>query len=240
MKHKPLIFKILMTLLFVEPLIKLLYFKASTQFDFSTIIENVMARNAPRDIFDFWLVFPLAGLMLVKIRKWSYFGFLFLLGYLVMSIATYEQYTWPYNSDRPLAYHYFVIAFSLAAFAYFLMPQVRAPFFIRRLRWWENKTRYKSHIPAKVSGSKKTFQTEILNISETGAFLADSEFLNPGDELEIEFKANGLTMELPIKVVGKHNSGNQYGYGVQFFPRTITQKFHLIRLIREIKEKYRD
>ena len=137
MRNKPLIFQLLSALFFFEPAIKILYFKASTHFGFITVFENVLSRNSFRDVFDFWIVFPLAGVMLWKLRKWTYFAFLATMSYLVFSILTYEKYTWPYNSDKPLFYHYFIIALTLMTIAYFLAPNVRAPFFNRNLRWWE-------------------------------------------------------------------------------------------------------
>ena len=102
MKYKPLVFRILSVFFMIEPLIKVLYFKALTHFDFSQIFDNLFSHHSLRDIFDFWLVFPLAGLMLLRLRKWTYFGFLALIGYLFFSIMTYERYTWPYNSSSPL------------------------------------------------------------------------------------------------------------------------------------------
>lgn len=235
MRNKPLIFQLLSVLFLLEPLIKILYFKASTHFPFGTILENVFSRNGVREVFDFWIVFPVAGLMLWKLRKWTYFAFLSVMAYLIFSIATYEQYTWPYNSDSPLFYHYFVIAVTLATIAYFLVPDVRAPFFNRKLRWWESKPRYKTAIPTRITGNKITFQSEILNISQSGAFLKDNNLLSPGDVISLSFETEGLLMEIPVKVVSRHMIASTPGYGVQFFPTSVTQKFQLFRLISRIK-----
>ena len=235
MRNKPLIFQLLSVLFLLEPGIKILYFKASTQFDLSLILANVFSRNGFREIFDFWVVFPLAGVMLWKLRKWTYFAFLAIMAYLIFSIATYEQYTWPYNSDSPLFYHYFVIAVTLLTIGYFLVPDVRAPFFNRKLRWWESKPRYKTSIPAKITGNKITFQSEILNISQTGAFLKDNNLLAPGDVVALSFESEGLLLEIPVKVVSRHVINSTTGYGVQFFPTSLTQKLQMFRLIGKIR-----
>lgn len=235
MRNKPFIFQLLSLLFLLEPAIKILYFKASTHFDFAVILTNVFSRHGFREIFDFWIVFPIAGLMLWKLRKWTYFAFLSVMAYLIFSIATYEQYTWPYNSDSPLFYHYFIIVLTLATIAYFLVPDVRAPFFNRKLRWWENKPRYRTVIPAKISGSKITFQTEILNISESGAFLKDNNHLSPGDVLNLSFESEGLQIEVPVKVVSRHIVAETPGFGVHFQPSSINHKFQMIRLINRIK-----
>ncbi len=219
----------------LEPAIKILYFKAATHFDFYTIFENVLSRHSFREIFDFWIVFPVAGVMLWKLRKWTYFAFLAVMSYLIFSILTYEKYTWPYNTDKPLLYHYFVIAITLLTIAYFLAPTVRAPFFNRNLRWWESKPRYRITIPAKVTGNKITFQTEIINISQTGAFLKDNNLLAPGDVISLSFESEGLMMEVPVKVISRHVIADTPGYGVQFFPTSISQKFQMVRLISRIR-----
>ncbi len=236
MKHKPLIFKILSVFFIVEPLIKILYFKALTHFDFSQIFSNLMARHSAREVFDFWLVFPLAGLMLIKVRKWSYFGFLALLGYLFFSIMTYERFTWPYNSSSPLLYHYLVVFFSIAIFTYFLVPQVREPFFNRRVRWWETKPRYKTLIPGKVSGSKLTFETEILDISVTGAFLKDSDLLVLGERYNLECEYMGMNLQIPFEVISKHLIAKQVGYGIHFRPSSIFQKIRLHKLVQRLRK----
>jgi hypothetical protein len=237
MRNKPLIFRILSVLFLLEPAIKILYFKASTHFDFGVIMENVFSRSGVREIFDFWIVFPVAGLLLWKLRKWTYFAFLAVMAYLIFSIATYEQYTWPYNSDSPLFYHYFIIIITLLTIGYFLIPDVRAPFFNRKLRWWENKPRYRTIIPTKITGNKITFQSEILNISQSGAFLKDNNLLSPGDVISLSFESEGLLMEVPVKVISRHVISSTPGYGVQFFPTSISQKIQLFRLIGRIKNQ---
>jgi hypothetical protein len=237
MRNKPLIFQILSALFLVEPLIKILYFKAATHFDFGTIFENIISRSSFREIFDFWIVFPIAGIMLWKLRKWTYFAFLGVMAYLIFSIATYEKYTWPYNSDRPLFYHYFIIAITLFTIAYFLVPDVRAPFFNKKLRWWESKPRYRITIPAKITGNKITFQSEIMNISQTGAFLKDNNLLTPGDVVSLTFESEGLLMEIPVKVISRHVISSTPGFGVQFYPTSVTQKFQLFRLIGRIRNQ---
>ena len=240
MKHKPLIFTILSILFLIEPAIKVLYFKATTEFEFSLIFSNLFSRTSPREIFDFWLVFPIAGLALIKIRKWSYFFFLATMAYIVFSFLTYEQYTWPYNSDSPLAYHYAVVAASLTIFSFFLIPQIREPFFNRRIRWWESKARYKATMPAKIIGPKVTFDSQIINISQTGAFIQDSPYLSIGESLQMEFEKDGLFCDVPVVVMSKHSIDNVSGCGVEFKPRSMAQKFKIMKLIQKLKaEKVR-
>ena len=209
MKEKPLIFKILLILFLIEPIIKIFYFKALTEFDYYVILSNLLSRTGLRDIFDFWLVFPIAGIALIKLRKWSYFIFISMMIYTIFSLMTYEKYTWPYNSETPFSYHYFIVGISIVSLILFLFPSIREPFFNKRLRWWETKTRFKTNIPCKIISSKGTFETKILNLSQSGAFLKDAYNFRSGEEA---YKYLGVAGTL------YHSSDVDSYNGVKFAP----------------------
>lgn len=236
MKNKPLIFTIISLLCLVEPLIKVLYFKATTQFDFVVIFANLMTRDSVKDVFDFWLVYPIAGILLLKLRKWTYFTFMGLLVYIVYNILSYEKYTWPYNSDSPFLYHYAVVSLSMMVFMTFLLPAVREPFFDRRIRWWEPKVRYQVGINCALKNTSLIFPSEILNISMSGAFLKDSTYFKVGDKLDLEFLFLGSQVSLPVEVVHKHSIHGKKGCGVKFCFKSFRQNVLLAKIIKIIKQ----
>ncbi len=238
MKNKPLIFTVLSILCLIEPAIKVLYFKAITHFDFMVIFANLQARNSFMEVVDFWLIFPIAGMLILKLRKWTYFAFMGVLAYINYNIFTYEKYTWPYNSDSPFMYNYVVAILSVAVFAYFLSPKVREPFFDRRVRWWEPKTRYNVRIHCKLHSNNFAFPTEIINISQTGAFLLDSKYMKAGDQLQMEFNFLGQTIILPVEIIHKHTVQNQTGYGVKFNFNTLAQSMRMAKVINVIKKSH--
>lgn len=240
MKNKPIIFTILSILCFIEPLIKVLYFKATTQFDFVVIFANLQARDSFREVVDFWLIFPIAGFLIMRLRKWTYFSFMGVLCYINYNIFTYEKYTWPYNSETPFFYNYFVAVLSVAVFVYFLSPKVREPFFDRRVRWWEPKTRYNVHISCKLQGSNLTFPSQIVNISQSGAFVHDSKYMKVGDFLHIEFNFLGQTINLPVEVVNKHSVGTLSGFGLKFHFRTMRQALMMTKLMKVLKRSHKE
>jgi hypothetical protein len=240
MKKKPVIITLLSVLCFIEPLIKVLYFKVTTKFDFIVIFANLQMRNSFLEVVDFWLVFPFAGLLILKLRKWTYFSFLALLCYINYSIFTYEKFTWPYNSDSPFLYDYFISIGSIAIFVYFLNPKVRGPFFDRRLRWWEPKNRYHVNISCKLQGSHLTFPSQILNISQSGAFVSDSSYLKIGERLVLEFHFLGQTLSLPAEVINRHTYKNQAGFGLKFNFRSFKQSVTMVRVIKVLKKSQRD
>lgn len=240
MKNKPIIFTVLSILCFIEPLIKVLYFKATTEFDFVVIFANLKARNTFIEVVDFWLIFPLAGFLILKLRKWTYFSFMGVLAYINYNIFTYEKYTWPYNSETPFIYNYFVALLSVGVFLYFLSPKVREPFFDKRVRWWEPRTRYNVHITCKLQSSNLTFPSQIINISQSGAFVQDSKYMKVGDFLQIEFNFLGQLISLPVEVVNKHNVRNASGFGLKFHFRTVRQSLMMAKLLKVLKRSQKE
>lgn len=236
MKNKPFIFTVLSVLCFIEPLIKVLYFKATTKFDFVVIFANLQARNTFLEVIDFWLIFPIAGVLIMRLRKWTYFSFMAVLAYINYNIFTYEKYTWPYNSDSPFLYNYVVALMSVAVFAYFLSPKVREPFFDRRVRWWEPKARYNVHLTCKLQSSHLTFPSQIINISQSGAFVQDSKYLKVGDQLVMEFNFLGQSISVPVEVVNKHSIRNHIGYGLKFNFKTLKQSVTMSKVIKVLKK----
>lgn len=216
MKNKPMIFSILSLLCLVEPLIKVLYFKATTGFDFMVIIANVMSRNTFREVMDFWLVFPIAGLLILKLRRLTYFSFMGVLLYIVHNIVTYEKYTWPYNSEEPFIYNKIVAVIAMAVFTYFLSPKARQPFFDRRVRWWEPKSRYSVNMNCKIDNGHLCFPASIMNLSQSGAFISFSPYLKVGDKVQIEFNFLSNVISLNMEIMNEHSVLGQKGFGVRF------------------------
>lgn len=235
MRKKPLVFTLVSLLCIVEPLIKILYFKVTTQFDFQVIIENLMARQSFFEVIDFWLIYPLAGLLILKLRKLNYYAFMSVLVYIFYSIATYEKYTWPYNSDKPFVYNYVITALSFAVFLYFLLPSTRKPFFDSRVRWWEPMVRYNVQLPATISRSDLTFQAQVLNISKSGVFIEDHASVEIGDSLNIYLDAFGIKLNATIVVMNKHSLNGRVGFGARFKLDSIAQNLTVRSLINRIK-----
>lgn len=188
------------------------------------------------EVVDFWMIFPIAGMLIMKLRKWTYVAFMSILFYINYNIFTYEKYTWPYNSDTPFMYNYVVAIASSMLFVYFLFPKAREPFFEKRARLWEVKTRYNVQISCKLQGSNLTFPSTIMNISQTGVFVHDTKYMNVGDTLQIEFNFLGQTISLPVQVMNKHKSGGVMGFGLQFKYATFRQSVMMSKIMKVLKK----
>lgn len=235
MRKKPLFITLVSLLCFIEPLIKVLYFKATTHFDFAVILANLGARSGFKDIFEFWLLFPLAGLMIVKLRNWTYVTFIALMGYSIHSILNYEEYTWPYNADTPFGYNIGVAVMCFAVIVYFLLPETRRPFFDARVRWWEPMVRYDVDIPCALVGSFGSLDTNIINISKSGVFIADTDKITVGDNIRMDMVAFGEVLCITLVVKNKHKLKGQAGFGAQFYFQNLSQYYKVRSIVSKIK-----
>jgi hypothetical protein len=153
---------------------------------------------------------------------------------------TYEKYTWPYNTEAPLFYHYAIALLSLGVFFFFLSPKVREPFFDKRVRWWEPKTRYSVDISCKLQGEHLTFPTTIKNISQTGAFVSHSKYIKVGDQFQLEFNFLGETLSFPVVAISKHTINGVEGYGLQFKFRGLRQSVLMSKVIKVLKRSQQE
>lgn len=240
MKQKPLLITLISFLCLIEPLIKLFYFKATTHFDFATILANVTTRNSVIEIFEFWLLFPLAGLMLTRLRIWTYYTFIMLMAYASYSILNYEQYTWPYNASEPFAFNIAMAAASFGVILFFLMPGTRRLFFDARVRWWEPMVRYNVQIPCEVMTTRGPVKSTILNISKSGVFIEDHEAFVVDDINRIDFVSHGEAFTMLLALKNKHSIKGQKGVGAQFYFDTLNQYLKIRALIKKIKNGEKD
>ncbi len=245
MNKKPLLFIVLGYLHILEPLAKLLYFQLETQFGVSLILSNVFALDSFKVVFDFWLLFPLAGIALLSVKKWSYFVFILLQGYSIYSFLTYEKWTWPYVSTEPHPYAYAILAINIVIILVFLLPKIRRPFFDRSVRWWETKTRYRVAMPASlsISGIKDVENCKILNISASGAFIGFISKVKLRDLVHLTFDFHELNIAVDGEVVSKHSYDGTEGLGLRFLFNNSWERMRVKRLLGKIRnssEVYRD
>lgn len=232
-KTKPILFSLITSFCFFEPIAKLYYFKVSTHFEWSVILSNLLSRNSALDIVNFWLLFPLAGLMLLKIRVWSYCLFMAVMTYNIYSLVTYEAYTWPYNNHMPHTYNLLLTFVCLGIIVAFCFPRIREPFFDRRARWWEPQKRHDIFLETQLQTSFDTIDSVISNISTTGAFILNVEELKAGDRLMVNFKILEEVFACEIQVVHKLSNGTINGYGVKFINMSFKSKDRLATVLKE-------
>lgn len=237
MKKRPLLLTLLCIILFLEPLTKILYLKLATGFNFTLVIANIMQIDSAKNFFDFWLAFPIAGLALVKIRKWSYTLFMGMQLYSLINILTYEKHTWPYVSESPMFTSVAIVLFNILLIVYFLLPDTRRPFFDKKARWWEPKTRYRTNIPCVINFESKNAipLCAIHNISQSGAFIVTPSSLLQYNEITLDFKVLGDHFCFNAEVIGNHITDGVEGFGIQFKVKNISDYLKMRKLITHLK-----
>lgn len=248
MYKKPLLFIILACAHMIEPLIKIIYFKLSTSFSFHTVITNISQAQSLREVFDFWFLFPIGGLALISVKKWSYPIFVGVQAYSIYAHLTYEKYSWPYMSEMPFVSSLALLFMNALIIVYFALPHVRRPFFDRSLRWWETKKRYPVRIPVSftIKGTGENVEGDILNISQTGVFISSDLDFNVNTPVELTLNYKEFQMSIDGLVRSRHSFQEEHGLGIKFKFRNIWENLHMRKLVKEISrdvhkiERHRD
>ncbi|WP_127716236.1 PilZ domain-containing protein [Halobacteriovorax sp. HLS] len=239
MKNRPLLFIILGLLHIAEPIFKVLYFKANTGFSFSLILNNIFQMNGIRQIFEFWFLFPIGGLALFGVKKWSYPVFVGVQVYSVFTHLNYESFTWPYVSNTPQWPSLAILSCNIGMILYFLLPEIRKPFFDKDMRWWEHRERYTLRIPCSFSSSNNNSlqDAEILNISLSGAFMqVDHKNFKQGDRITVNLSFLDEHISLRAKIVSLHSFEEAKGVGLMFEYETIWEQLHMTKIIKIISK----
>lgn len=242
MKNRPLILVILSFLHFFEPLLKIFYFKAKTHFDLMTIITNVTTTSDGniKGLIDFWLVFPLAGVALMSVKRWAYPLFISVQIYSVITHLSYERFSWPYFAEVPFYSSFFLLVMNTILIVYVSLPEVRQLFFNKHMRWWETRIRYSIKIPVTLwhTNPDKLEQACLVNISDTGAFLLHNKEIEIGEYIHLNISFLDQHVQVKGQVVRSQFDNGQKGVGVRFIHKTpfAIAKFKVRHLVKTIKK----
>lgn len=241
MKNRPLLFIVLSLLHLIEPLIKIFYFKAQTGFPFSLIMENIVQIDGAKSFFDFWLLFPLAGVALISVRKWSYPIFVGVQAYSIWNHLAYTSYTWPYVAKNPHLFSLMILSINVMIILYFMLPDVRRPFFDKDIRWWEHRVRYNMSFPISFTKGdpNKLYDAQVLNISLSGAFLDYQEHhVSVGDLIRVICVYEGESALVNAEVVSRHQYLGVQGIGIKFRYDNLWDNLAMRKVMRKVAHNY--
>lgn len=243
MKSKPILYKVIPVLFIAEPFFKLLAFKINTGFSWETILYNIGSRSGLVDVFDFWLMFPLAGIIILKINKWTYYLFNLTLFYIIYRLMTFQEMDWPYYSKNPFLYNYVVVLISIAVITMTQFPYLRILFFNPRLRWWETEKRYYTDIDANILIGDKFIEGKMKNISLSGAYVIFQQKLVPTIENrnvnKLVFHLDHDEFKLGTEISRSEELENGLALGLKFSNISFIQKIRLLKKIKKLKRQYR-
>jgi len=215
---KPRSFYFLASILFLEPIFKILYMKFSTGFDFEIVFRTILSISGFVTNFEFWFMFPLAGIALVTEKSWSFLVFIGVQAYCLFAHFYYVEFTWPYVSDSPHVSSSFLMIINTAIILYFMVPEHRRPFWNKSQKLWRNTSRYTTELPTYFTSGGEKLYTSITNISKTGAYFTSNENIPVGEKTQLQFILNGKVHEVNATIKRTHTTEqkSEYGYGVEF------------------------
>ncbi|MBL7717054.1 MAG: PilZ domain-containing protein [Bdellovibrionales bacterium] len=179
-----------------------------------------------------------SGYGLWEMRRWSWHVFLatsFLICYSNAIILT------NYGSTQHSWEMFAVSCFLVLFFTLRVARELRVPYFLPKIRWWESNPRYRTHIPVELaladSLSDHFYKAEIVDLSTKGAFVKIRDDFKVGDVLELKFTAFGLKAEIAGTVVWCPQSAVTHpkGVGIKFGTMTRVNRKALRAMDRRLK-----
>lgn len=238
---KPKFLVFLASLLFLEPVIKIIYLKIQTGFEWETLIRTILSIEGFGNNFEFWVLFPLAGYALLSIKAWSFFFFMGLQVYTLLSYFTYEKFTWPYVSETPHLSSSLLLSINMLLVGYFMVPAYRRPYWNISQKLWRNTSRFATKLKTKFKANGNDISTTITNISASGAYFTTNMQLPVGQVLELEIPLFDRMEKIEAVIRRKQDlhDDQYYGYGVEFKYHSKEQqqnmKFYVNSLVHRIQ-----
>lgn len=164
----------------------------------------------------FYLFVPsiVLGISIFLVKKWSYFLMISLLSLIILKNSYF------YFSESGMGISQYLVGnvFIILILLYFIVSNIKIPFFNPIIRWWENNLRFIFEVPISLtettSDHGKIITCDILNISRGGMFVNSKTPLIPGSDYKFNFIFKKVKFNGALKVVYK--KGTSESYGIQF------------------------
>ena len=217
--------------LFCEPLIKILFLATKTGFPLDSVLDIVLSMENPFKVIEFWALFPLAGLALIRPSAWSLFTFAGLHIYSIFAYFTYEKFTWPYVQETPHISSTLLVAFNFAILIYFMIPENRKPFVAKTQEMFRKFKRVHTNLAADLIFAENKVSVLIKDISMSGVrFECSKEVVNESCMLHF------LDMNIDIKLKRSYQlPSGSYSYGASFQKLSRAQKQSLYNHLVEFQ-----
>lgn len=178
------------------------------------------------------IVILIVGYGFWEMKRWAWYLFV-----VSQFILTYENASlvqrFSESHNKLLS---FIISILLQlALVYRVAREVRVPYFLPKIRWWESNPRYRLLVPIKlVLKSGDELEGTILDLSHLGCFVKLKDDLQEGESLITEFEIFGqhLSCEGTVVWLADSTVTHPKGVGIKFFPKEKSQK-KTLRLIQK-------
>lgn len=211
-----------------------------TYLGYVMILFNISSERSMKIFFSFsfWalaLLGIIVGYGLKEMTRWAWNIFLlnclFVLYANALIAMRYSESTHPFLS-------FLVSTALLVSLVYQLGKEIRVPYFLPRIRWWEMNPRYKLALPVKVERTDSGFLAEILDISLGGCFIKVRLDMEQNERILTRFSLFGEEMEVGGTVVWRSQSSVTHpkGVGVKFDRLDKDQKRVMRAAARHLKK----
>ena len=209
----------------------------------SAIVFDIPARHCVSFLLSpsyyllcFWAV--LTGYSLWEMKRWSWYVFLLtnvLIGYSnAIMVSQYGE-----THHKILAFIFSILMLIMLMFR--VGREVRVPYFLPRIRWWESNPRYRLIVPVKLNQPNNEgtpIEGEILDLSLGGCFIKLRSDLKQDEILQLKFVVFGYTIDCSGSVVWRTQSTVTHprGVGLKFSPLPRNQRKKLKHITHHLKK----
>ena len=160
-------------LLITEPLIKMALFKFHTGLPWDTVWSNIIENgHSFSRFFTFWVLSPLAGVLLLSFSTLSYIYYFFLSGLRIYLLLSFTPYSWPYFTEKPHVSSLLFEGVNFVLMLYLFYPYFQRFFLSRYLRnFFDMRGRVDCNMKAYlyIEHCLEPISCRIVNISSGGA-----------------------------------------------------------------------
>ena len=233
MEYKPWPLLILAFFHFIEPCTKIGFY--SVYFSVNPVDVLIIEYNASSALqfFEYFFLFPIAGIALFAVKKWSFPVFISVEAWVVLTNLSYFKELFVTSQFLLLAFFIFFLVLNVVVVSYLLLPAVRIAYLDPRIRWWEAKPRYSVSSEVKIGDH---VAGNIKNISESGVFIASHDVLMIDSEVELEFsiiaQEQVFDCALNAMIVHKFAIDGLEGYGARFAKMNVHDRRHIHSMIK--------
>lgn len=248
MKRRPWPIIILAWIHFLEPVAKIIFYGLQSHEGVLPFFLS-MVHSPPLEKIQFFLLYPLAGLGIFLVKRWSYYLFLLMHGWILF---LHFQYFPQFQSSGQSFLAGALLCFSflnISVVSFFLLPALRIPFHSPKLRWWESDTRFLLQIPCKIKvydpldlkwdspfqERLSVLNGHIFNFSQNGVGIFLPGPLPPQPYLNLNFSFYDQNFSLNAKIIHQKGDGEGKRIGLKFFQKSWTDEIRLRRLARLLR-----
>lgn len=240
--------KIILTLavfLIIDPVLRILSFKASTGMEWSLVWDNII-QNGNVSVYrfiEFWLMTPLAGFFLLTMSRVAYFMYAALTFFKFYSLMTYQPFEWPYFAARPHAGAFVIITLNFIFVMILMWPLVKKYLLSYYLKdFWDARGRYECNYPATLFVHSKgtSFKGYVKNISSGGVLFnlyeGKGELLKVEEEGHIVFELKtGEYLSFEIRLVNVSITDKSDHFGMEFTNVDPHKSLILMNILMELR-----